>query len=103
MRGALYSGIEADNRQRAVEFIDWAVPYLKQVPDIQLYRDLAIAYQQVDEPQKALAIITEGSAIYPKEMNLADAKQRIEKGELLTTASVAQFDLTADNAAGNER
>jgi O-antigen polymerase len=103
MRGALYSGLEANNRQRAVEFIDWAVPYLKQVPDIQLYRDLAIAYQQVDEPQKALAIITEGSAIYPKEMNLADAKQRIEKGELLNTASVAQFDLTADNAAENER
>jgi hypothetical protein len=50
-----------------------------------------------------LEIITEGSAIYPKEMNLADAKQRIEKGELLTTASVAQFDLTADNAAENER
>lgn len=81
MRGSLYGAVEQNNRDQIQGFIEWASVYLEQIPDIQLYRDLAIAYQSVDDIEKATEVINRGHAIYPKDRGINDLRDTLARGE----------------------
>ena len=70
-------------------FIEWGEAYLEQIPDIQLYRDVAIARQNIGDEEGALALIAQAKAIYPKDRSIEDTHRRLEAGEPLVTSSLA--------------
>jgi len=70
-------------------FIEWGEAYLDQIPDIQLYRDVAIARQNLGDEAGALALIAQARAIYPKDRSIEDTQRRMEAGEQLVTSSLA--------------
>ena len=67
MRGSLNGAIEQKNMTQVQGFIDWATPYLDQIPDTQLFSDVATAYHHLGEHEQAIAVIEQAQAIYPKE------------------------------------
>jgi len=64
MRSSLYGAIEHQDRKAVMGFVEWGEAYLAQIPDIQLYRDLAIARQNLGDEAGALALIAQARAIY---------------------------------------
>jgi len=89
MRSSLYGAIEHHDQKGVLSFIEWGESYLEQIPDIQLYRDVAIARQNIGDERGALALIAQAKAIYPKDRSIDDAHRRIEAGEPLVTSSLA--------------
>jgi O-antigen polymerase len=89
MRSSLYGAIEHQDEKGVLGFIEWGESYLEQIPDIQLYRDVAIARQNIGDESGALALIAEAKAIYPKDLSIEDTHRRIEAGERLITSSLA--------------
>ena len=89
MRSSLYGAIEHQDEKGVLGFIEWGESYLEQIPDIQLYRDVAIARQNIGDESGALALIAEAKAIYPKDLSIEDTHRRIEAGERLVTSSLA--------------
>ena len=89
MRSSLYGAIEHQDHNAVVGFIEWGEAYLEQIPDIQLYRDVAIARQNIGDEKGALQLIARARAIYPKDRSIEDTHRRIESGEQLVTSSLA--------------
>ncbi|NRP94651.1 O-Antigen ligase [Marinobacterium sp. xm-g-59] len=89
MRSSLYGAIEHQDQNAVLGFIEWGEAYLEQIPDIQLYRDVAIARQNIGDEEGALALIDQAKAIYPKDRSIEDTHRRLEAGEQLVTSSLA--------------
>ena len=83
MRAVLYSDIQQGLHTNLPVFIEWAQAFLTQLPDIQIYRDLAVALQYEGRADEAVALITRASQIYPGEKMLADTYARLIEGEPL--------------------
>ncbi|NVK00875.1 MAG: O-antigen ligase C-terminal domain-containing protein [Oceanospirillaceae bacterium] len=94
MRAVLYSGINRAEKRDVEAFVDWAEPFLEQIPDIQIFKDLSVAYQYIGNDSDASKVIERASAIYPADRSISEVKAKLKDGEPLATfssqASVAE-------------
>jgi len=89
MRSTLLGGMSSGAKEEVEIFVNWAENYLSQKPDIQLFRNQAVAYQYLGRFDEAKSIINHASSIYPENPQLSDALRRINAGELLEPTSAA--------------
>jgi len=67
--------------------MEWVEPFLEQIPDIQVFQDLAIAHQQLGNSESALAVIERAHAIYPAQQQVAEVRERLLRGERLISGA----------------
>ena len=89
MRAVLYSGIQRKEQASVDSFVSWAESFLQQIPDIQIYKDLAAAYQYLGEAGKSKRVLDLASGIYPAEKALQVAKTKLLSGDALIPRSQA--------------
>lgn len=82
MKESLLIGYSINDRQRSADFVAWALDYLKQTPDIQLYYDLAGAYVHQGEQQKAEQALQRGLHIYRHNKRLEQALVALKAGDI---------------------
>jgi len=90
MRALMYSELHAARTDNLSLFTEWADSFLEQIPDIQVFQDLAIALQQLGRNDEALAVIERAHAIYPGQKQVAEVRTRLLAGEQLFKPSGAQ-------------
>jgi len=89
MRTLLNLDIQQQQREHTANFIDWARDYLRQIPDKQVYVDLARAYLHLGEQKQALETLTKVRAIYPDDTYLEKFEEGVTSGKLKAGASSA--------------
>ncbi len=89
MRTLLYRDIQLQQRDNTGLFIEWANQYLEQIPDKQVYQDLARAYLYLGQRDAALRTLARVRAIYPDDEQLARVEQQVERGELSAGSTAA--------------
>ena len=89
MRALMYSDIQQGKTDNLGLFVAWAEPFLEQIPDIQIFQDLAIAHQQLGNSESALAAIGRAHAIYPAQQQVAEVRERLFRGDRLVRPSGA--------------
>ncbi len=87
MRALLYSQIQQKKHEHIAAFISWAEQFLHQIPDMQIFRDLAVAYEYEGRNDEAKAVIARARAIYPEVELLVDANKVISSGGSLVPES----------------
>jgi len=83
MRAVLYSGLQNQNAEQVTLFSEWAQSFLRQLPDIQIYKDLAIALQYSGRQNEAQALLDKAHSIYPGENSVASMRETLINGGLL--------------------
>jgi len=96
MRALMYSALHQGKKDNLGLFVEWAEPFLQQIPDIQIFQDLAIAYQQLERSDEALAVIERAHAIYPAQKQVAEVRERLLRGERLVRPSGAALSVPAE-------
>ena len=87
MRAVLYSGLQNQNAEQVTLFIQWAESFLRQIPDIQIYKDLAIALQYSGRQEEAQALLDQAHSIYHGEKSVAAMHETLLSGGLLYRAA----------------
>jgi len=79
MRTLLLRDLNSQQHEFQQQFINWAVPVLEYRPITQLYIDLARAYLDNNQPEKAKEIIDRGHLVYPSDKGIEAGQRRIYK------------------------
>lgn len=77
MRTLLMREAQSQKTEFSPKFISWAEQFIEYTPVPQLHIDLAQAYLINKQPDKAVAIINKGAAIYPANRNIQAAKELV--------------------------
>lgn len=100
MRALLYSALHQQQPQLVSSYISWAEGFVEQIPDIQIYKDLAVAYQSQGEVEKSLNIIARAHAIYPGDAGIAEVQRKLQAGEALISSAVKSETAADQNSVG---
>lgn len=89
MRTLLYRDLKLQRQDNTELFIEWAEQFLEQIPDKQVYQDLARAHFHAGDRQQALQVLARARAIYPQDEHLEDLQTQIEQGHLKVGSTAA--------------
>jgi len=78
MRAVLHSAIKRDDQSAVNQFISWAQEFLVEIPDIQIFHDLALAFEYLGDKKQASQIINRATSIYPAVKSLQTFKAKLE-------------------------
>lgn len=87
MRAVLMSDLQRGESAGVESFALWAESFLEQIPDIQIFKDLTVAYDFLGRPSDAGRIITLATSMYPADAGLASVLTKLEKGEPLVSGA----------------
>lgn len=89
MRQQLFAGLQQESEPSIQGFVDWGREYIQQIPDIQLYADLAVAYDALEQTGQARETLAEALSIYPGHAPFVALEERLVSGEALYVAPSA--------------
>jgi hypothetical protein len=83
MRSNLANSLYSKDEAGLNEFIRWGQLYLEQIPDVQLYADLAVAFDALGRRETAQMMLAEAQSIYPGHKPYVELQARLDSGQPL--------------------